>query len=289
MHTLIEILDRSTRYLEDHGIPDARRNAELLAGHVLGKSRLELYLEHDRPLESHERRQMREVLAQRKARMPLQYIFGETEFYGFPLKVNPSVLIPRPETELLVEEALRVLEGCGQPKPVVYDIGTGSGCIAVAIAGQCESCRIYASDISAESLKTALANARSNGVEDRIEFLLGSDAAPFRGAHAEKADLIVANLPYVPTADIALLEPEVRDNEPRCALDGGADGLDVVRRIVPEAPSVMRPGASLILETGIGESDGVTDLLRSTGLYAQPVVTKDYRGIDRIVTVRLKG
>ena len=288
MLTLIEILRRSEEYLRKHGIPDARRNAELLAGNVLGKSRLELYLEHDRLLEEDEIERMRAVLAQRKGRKPIQYICGEAEFFGLSFDVNPSVLIPRPETELLVEETLKMLGEVKSKEAVVYEIGTGSGCISVSIAKHSETCAIYASDISAEALKTASGNAARNGVAGRIEFLLGPDFEPFRNGLARRADIVVTNPPYVAAAEFEKLEPEVRDYEPRKALDGGPDGLDVIRRIVGAAPESMNPAGAILLEIGIGQSEAVAAWIRSTGSFMEPKISKDYQGIDRIITAKLR-
>jgi release factor glutamine methyltransferase len=288
MLTLIEILRRSEEYLRKHGIPDARRNAELLAGGVLGKSRLQLYLEHDRLLETDEIERMRTVLAQRKERRPIQYIFGETEFFGLPFSVNPSVLIPRPETELLVEEALKALDEVSRGGAIVYEIGTGSGCISVSIAKHSENCRIYASDISAEALKTASANAARNGVRGRIEFLLGQDFEPFRSGQVSRADIVVANPPYVAAAEFDKLEPEVRDYEPRGALDGGSDGLDAIKRIVKAAPESMNPAGIMLLEIGMGQSEAAAACIGSTGFFVEPKISRDYQGIDRVITAKFR-
>ena len=288
MLTVIEILKLSEEYLAKHGIPDARRNAELLASHVLGKSRLDLYLEHERPLDDEEVRNMRAALAQRKNRKPIQYIFGEAEFYGLPFEVDPSVLVPRPETELLVEKTLSALKETKAGKAVVYEIGTGSGCISVSVAKNFDNCCIYASDISTEALKIASGNAAKNGVSERIEFLLGHDLKPFRDAGAPQADLVVSNPPYVPRAELRNLEPEVRDYEPTKALDGGPDGLDVIRQIIDQAPGAMGAGGTLLLEIGIGQSRAVTDYINSSGGFDEPGVVKDYQDIDRIVIVKLK-
>ena len=288
MLTVIEILKLSEEYLAKHGVPDARRNAELLASHVLGKSRLDLYLEHERPLDDEEVRNMRAALAQRKDRKPIQYIFGEAEFYGLPFEVDPSVLVPRPETELLVEESLRALKETRVGKAVVYEVGTGSGCISVSVAKNFDNCRIYASDISTEALKIASGNAAKNDVSEKIEFLLGHDLKPFRDAGAPQADLVVSNPPYVPTAELQNLEPEVRDYEPTIALDGGPDGLDVIKRFIDQAPGTMSVGGTLLLEIGIGQSRAVTDYINSSGCFDEPGIVKDYQDIDRIVIVKLK-
>ena len=289
MLTLIEIIKRSDEYLARHGIPDARRNAELLVGHVLGKSRLQLYLEHDRPFEKDELEQMRTLLAERKERQPIQYIFGEAEFFSLPFDVNPSVMIPRPETEHLVEETLKTLREIGAEKAVVYDIGTGSGCVAISIAKNLENCAIYASDVSAEALKTASTNAEKNGIKDKIEFLLGADLKPFDNAPVQNADIVVSNPPYVPTVEFERLEPEVRDHEPRKALDGGPDGLDVIRRIIAGVPGHINPGGALIIEIGIDQAEAVTACIGSTGCFMEPRITKDLSGIDRIITAKLKN
>jgi len=288
MLTLIEILKKSEEYLSKHGIQDARHNAELLASHVLGKSRIQLYLEYDKPLGESEIAQLRVALAERKTRKPVQYIFGEAEFYGIKFNLNQNVLIPRPETELLVEEALKALKLIKPEKPVVYDIGTGSGCIAVSIAKHCDNCFVYASDVSAEALKIASANAAINGISGRIEFLLGPDFKPFADTAVPKADIVVSNPPYIRTADLNELQPEVRDFEPHKALDGGGDGLDVVKRLITGFPEGANAGGILMMEIGFGQSEAVSDFIKANDALVLPRIIKDLQGIDRIVVIILK-
>jgi release factor glutamine methyltransferase len=287
MITLIDILKKSEEYLAKYGIPDARHNAELLAGNVLGKSRIQLYLEYDKPIGENEIARIRTVLAERKARKPVQYIFGETEFYGLPFGVNPNVLIPRPETELLVEETLKLLAGI-QGNPVVYDVGTGSGCIGICIAKHNEKCFIYASDVCAEALKTASANAGRNGVSEKMQFLLGQVFKPFADAGIPKADIVVSNPPYILSADIDTLQPEVKNYEPRKALDGGADGLDIIRRLITDFQQNANAGGALIMEIGYKQSGSVSRLIEDSGMLKLLNITKDYQGIDRIISAKLK-
>ena len=288
MLTLIEILKKSEEYLSKYGIRDARHNAELIASHALGKSRLDLYLEFDRPVQEEEIAKIRSAIAERKTHKPLQYIFSEAEFYGIRFKLTPDVLIPRPETEHLVEKALKSLKSIEAKRPVVYDVGTGSGCIAVSIAKQCTDCFVYASDISADALKIASVNAIDNGVSERMEFLLGHNFSPYANASTEKADIIVSNPPYIRTADIEKLQPEVKDFEPRKALDGGDDGLDIIGSLISGFVDFVKPYGMLIIEIGFGQSQEILKLIEKDNRLVLDTVVKDYQGIDRIVSIKLK-
>jgi release factor glutamine methyltransferase len=287
MLTLIEILRKSEEYLSKYGIPDARHNAELLAGHILGKSRLELYLEHDKPITEDEIVRLRQALLERKARKPVQYIFGETEFFGLSFSTNLNVLIPRPETELLVEQALNSLVEI-KDATVIYDIGTGSGCVGISIAKHCDRCFVYASDISAEALKIASANASKNAVSERMQFLLGPVFKPFMDASVPKADIVVSNPPYIRTADINDLPPEVKNYEPQKALDGGIDGLDIIRRLIADFPLVANSGGILMMEIGYGQSNAVSEIIKNSDKMNFLKITKDYQGINRIISAGLK-
>ena len=285
MLTLIEILKKSEEYLSKHGIQDARHNAELLASHVLGKPRIQLYLEYDKPIGESEIVQLRAALAERKTHKPVQYIFGEAEFYGITFSLNPDVLIPRPETELLVEEALKTTKLVKPEKPVIYDVGTGSGCIAISIAKHCDNCFVYASDVSAEALKIASANSARNGVSEKIEFFLGREFRPFIDAAVPKADIIVSNPPYIKTADLNSLQPEVKDFEPRKALDGGSDGLDTIKQLIAGFGDIVNAGGILMMEIGFRQSEGVSEFIKADGGAVLLRTIKDLQGIDRIVVI----
>lgn len=288
MLTLIEILKKSEEYLARHGIKDARHNAELIVSHILNRSRLDLYLEYDKPVEEDKIIQIRNALLDRKKHKPVQYIFGETEFFGLKFKLTPDVLIPRPETELLVEEALKSLKMMNLENPIVYDIGTGSGCIGISIAKNCLNCFVYASDISSDAIRIASANSIYNGVADKMKFFLGPDLKPFFNASAQKADIIIINPPYIKTGDIQKLDPEVRDFEPIKALDGGVDGFSVIKIILNNCPDAMKVGSLMMMEIGFGQSKTITELIKNNERLVLQNIVKDYQGIDRIVILKLK-
>ena len=283
MRQLLEILRLAERYLAEGGVVRPRLEAEHLLAHSLGRSRLDLYLEFDRVLGEAELGPFRELLRKRRQRVPCQYLIGETEFYGLPFTVDARVLVPRPETEHLVEAALERLKGAVDHEPLVYDVGTGSGCIAVAIAHEEPRCRVVASDPSAAALDVARANAERNGVAGRITFLEGALFGPHVQAGVEAADVIVSNPPYVAQTEWDELPDEVRLHEPREALDGGPDGLDVIRRLVAGAPDRLKPGGSLLLEVGHAQAGAVRELMAHTGALDEIETVRDYAGIERVV------
>ncbi len=212
--------------------------------------------------------------------IPVQYITGEAEFMGFDFDVNPSVLIPRPETEILVERVLTLMEREGISEPSILDLGTGSGAIAVSLTKLSPSCKIVASDVSEEALEVGRENAAANGVGDRIEFVLSDLFERIPGK--KKFDLVISNPPYIPSEDYDSLPPEVR-SEPRIALDGGLKGLEFYKRIIPGAAKRLGRGGFLILEIGFGQARAIKDLLESDGSYCDIEILKDYNDIDRIV------
>ena len=222
-------------------------------------------------------------LVERRAnREPSAYITGHKEFYSREFKVNPSVLIPRPETELLTEEALRAVST--MDLPTVLDLGTGSGCIAVTIAKEMPGASIAASDISKEALETARDNALEHGVYERIEFISGDALKPFSDA---KFDIIVSNPPYIAQEELHALEPEVREYEPRTALISGPDGLNVIRDIISDAPRVLKEGGVCLIEIGEGQSERVIELFRENG-FTEIRAIRDLNGIERVVSAKWK-
>ena len=286
MRRLLDILKLAEDYLADGGVTRSRLEAEHLLAHVLGRSRLDLYLEFDRPLDEPELGRLRELLRRRRERVPCQYLIGETEFYGLPLAVDARVLIPRPETEHLVEAALARLKGIETPgTPLVYDVGTGSGCIAIAIAHEEPRCRVIASDASAAALEVARANAERNGVADRVTFVEGALFEPHAQAAAETAgaDVIVSNPPYVSRGEWDELPDEIRLHEPREALDGGPDGLAVIRELVAASPGHLKRGGWLLVEVGYAQADDVKALMAHTGALDEITTVCDYGGIERVV------
>lgn len=271
--TTLKVLAWTTGYLAEKGVENARRESEWLLCAATGMDRVGLYLNFDKPLTDDELAAFRALVIRRGKREPLQHILGSQEFDGLSFEVTPAVLIPRHDTEVLIEEAVRLSPQAG----TVLDIGTGSGCIAVALARRLPRAAVTAIDLSADALAVAGRNAGSNSVA--VEFLHGSFFQPVAG---RTFDLVVSNPPYITTADLAGLQPEVRDYEPHLALDGGPDGLAAYRVIIAEAPKYLNPGGWLLLEAGAGQSGDVAALLAKAG-FTGIVSAMDHAGINRVV------
>lgn len=272
--TVLRLLRWTADYFKGRGIDSPRLDAELLLADLLQLDRVGLYLNFERPLQADELGAFRERVRRRAGREPLAYILGHAEFWSLALKVTPDVLIPRPDTELLVEEALKRVAG-----PVrVLDVGTGSGALAIALAHERPEWTVTAIDVSPAALAVAAENAGSNGVAERITFIEGDLAALPDGPF----DLIVANPPYIPAADLAGLMPDVRDFEPRLALDGGVDGLTAYRALAGQANHVLADEGWLLVEVGIGQAAAVRELFAAAGL-AELVTARDLAGIERMV------
>lgn len=278
--TTLKILNWTKGYFCSRGIENARLEAEWLLCAATGLDRVGLYLSYDKPLNRDELALFRQMVARRARREPLQHILGTQEFCGLEFQVSPDVLIPRHDTETLVEEALKRAAG----RVSVLDIGTGSGCIAVSLAKRLPDARVTAVDVSAAALEVARANALANGVD--VEFFAGSLLEPVAG---RCFDLIVSNPPYIPRADIALLEPEVRDGDPLLALDGGVDGLDIYRCLIPASLEQLNPGGWLLVEVGAGQARDVAALFDATAGYDMVVTAHDPGGIERVVAASRKG
>ena len=280
--TLLDLLKKTSGFFAAKGIESPRLQAELLLAAVLGCERLDLYMQFDKILTPDETDAYRDSVRRRSLREPVQHIVGSAAFRGLEVQVNGEVLIPRPETEGVVEVALKRLEG--RPEPRVLDLGCGSGAIALAVAQECEGAQVTAVDVSESALETARANAEANDLAERVEWRCGDLFAALEAGTTY--DLIVSNPPYIPSVDIAALEPEVRDFEPRRALDGGADGLDFYRRIAAEVPTYLEAGGDLVLEIGAGQHDAVGGLF--AGAQWQDLdVQADLAGVPRVVAVRL--
>lgn len=285
MHRIIDILSLSTDFLQRYGVPHARLNAELLLSDVLGTSRIQLYLQHDKPLVEQELTALRKLLKARAAHKPIQYLLGRTEFFSLPFLVTEGVFIPRPETEILVEEVVRHLQSLvGLEDIVVFDIGTGCGCIAISLAHSIERCCVHASDISPDAVSLAKSNALKSGVADRVIVLQGDLFEPYRGNSSPKADVIVSNPPYIAEDDWDSLPDEVKCYEPRNSLVAGKGGLDFIRRIVNSADSFLKPGGRLFLEIGEGQTDAVVSLFRAQKNYMDIQTRQDYNGTERVVS-----
>jgi release factor glutamine methyltransferase len=261
--------------------PDrASRDAESLLLTVIDKDRSWLMAHGEDELHGEQVRQYVELLERRKQGEPMQYITGDAEFYGFLFHVTPAVLIPRPETEHLVEAVIHL--AASYPSPRIIDVGTGSGCIAVSLAHELPKAVIAAIDLSTEALAVARRNAELNEVSDRIRFLHGDLLAPVAG---ERFELIVSNPPYVPTGDRQTLAVEVREHEPALALFAGEDGLDVYRRLIPDAYAALVPGGLLALEIGYGQSGPIASLLCGAG-FERIEFIPDLQSIDRVACAR---
>ena len=273
---LLDILEETSRFFAARGLENARLQAELLLAAVLEIKRLDLYLQFERPLHTEEVDVYRDYVRQRVQRVPMQYILGATAFRELELTVTPAVLIPRPETEVLVDVALELLPTGGR----ALDLCCGSGAIALSLKRELAEVAVVATDIS----QAALAVARANGAscELEIEWLSGDLFAAVEGDF----DLVVSNPPYVKSGDLDRLEPEVRDHEPRLALDGGADGLDCYRRIAHQASDHIRPGGYLLLEVGDGQSAEVEKLLAEVGRFAEVQTKPDLNEVPRVVVAR---
>ena len=248
--------------------------------HLLRTDRVWMIAHSDIEIGSDQWKPYYALLQRRRAGEPIQYITGEAEFYGLPFLVAPDVLIPRPETEHLVEKALALAEGFVHPR--IVDVGTGSGAISVALARHLPDAQIVAVDISGPALKIARENADRNGVSDHVRFLQSDLLAAVAD---ERFEMVVSNPPYVPTTDRGALSIEVRDHEPALALFAGADGLDVYRRLIPAAYAVLEPGGFLVMEIGYGQSEPVAALLADSG-FTHIEFVPDLQGIPRVACGR---
>ncbi|MBI4366831.1 MAG: peptide chain release factor N(5)-glutamine methyltransferase [Deltaproteobacteria bacterium] len=275
--TAAELLAAAAQALADAGVPNPRVDAEWLLAHALGRRRDSLWLHPTHPVTPENAARFRDLLARRRAREPLQYILGTQEFFGRLFRVTPNVLIPRPETELLVEAAL---ERCGPETTRMLDIGTGSGCIAVTLALERQGARITAIDHVPEALAIAAANAAAHGVRQRVTLL----QADLRHALPDGPfDLLIANPPYCPAREWPTLQPEVRDFEPRGAVVGGEEGLDFLAAIIQSAPPRLSSGGWLALEIGEGQAETLRALCDRAGAFAATLTRRDHREVPRIV------
>ncbi len=279
-----QVFSKAVIELTAHGISNPRLDAEVLLAHALGTDRTGLYTRLHVPLSLEQQETFRVLFQRRMQREPLQYITGVREFWSLEFKVDLRVLIPRPETEVVVETALRLLSQSAirNPQSAILDIGTGSGCIAIVLAKELPQAEVWATDVSADALAVAGENARHHGVAERIRFLQGDLFSPLAGKE-DGFDLIVANPPYIARPELAALQPEVRDWEPLAALDGGPDGLDFYRRLLHEGPTYLRTGGWLVMEIGHGQGTAVLRLARERRDLADCRCVSDYAAGERVV------
>ena len=281
--TVLEAIQKSADFLAKRGVESARLQTELLLAHLLKMPRMSLYLNFERVLTTAETDALRDSILRRSRREPLQHIIGSTSFCGHEIAVNRHALVPRPETELLAEEGWKFLmTGEHGAALRALDFGTGTGCLAIALAAKCPNAKIIATDISADALALAGENAARNNVVERIEFMRADGLAAVSG---NQFDLIISNPPYIPTAEIETLQPEVRDFDPRAALDGGADGLDFYRMFAAQAKSHLKPSGRIMLELGDGQADAIRRLFEDEKWIVEGV-KEDYSQRARILIAR---
>ena len=326
--TVLEAIQKSAEYLAKKGVESPRLQTELLLAHLLKLPRMKLYLNFERTLTPAETDGLREFIERRGQREPLQHITGSTSFCGFEIAVNRHALVPRPETELLAElgweflarlsaelerrpparrEGGELQEHAGPEAgaPIALDFGTGTGCIAIALAAKCPSVKIIATDVSPDALALAKQNAGRHNAAERIEFVQSDGFAALKdrwgerprepgenaiadgspGVSPHQFDLIISNPPYIPSAEIATLQPEVRDFDPRAALDGGADGLDFYRKLAAEAKPFLKPGGKIMLEFGDGQADATRKIFEAEKWIVE-AVKEDYSQRARILVAR---
>lgn len=284
--TIQKLLNWITDYLTQKGVDSPRLSGELLLSSVLGLKRIELYTQYNQPVAQERLEQLRGLVKRAGLHEPVVYLVGRTEFYSMEFEVTCDCLIPRPETELLVQRAIEFLRRGSGPQRVC-DLCTGCGVIAVAIAGNVPDAKVVATDLSAAALGVAARNVAKHGLEDRVELLQGDlfepvipqlDVTPF--------DLIACNPPYVSTAEYEALEENVKDYEPRLALHAGDDGLDVYRRLCEQVGPFLKPGGILLLEIGYTQGPAVRELLERTDAFAEIQVERDLQKNDRIVVAQ---
>lgn len=281
--TIGRVLSWTKQYFADKGVAQPRLDAEVLLSHVLGMDRLHLYVRFDQPLLPEELAAFRALVLRRAAREPVAYILGTKEFMGLDFAVSPAVLIPRPDTEILVEACEERLRGLAEAR--ILEIGPGSGAVVVSLLKRQPRWTAVAVELSPAAAQVTRENARTHGVAERLEVRQGDLLAPL--GREERFEAIVSNPPYIAAADLAGLQPEVR-REPALALDGGADGLDVYRRLVVAALVHAVPGGWLLLEVGAGQAPQVSALGVAAGWQAAAVLP-DYGGIERVVVLRKQG
>jgi len=287
-NTIQNILSVANQRLTDAGCDTPRLDAELLLAHALDRDRTWLYTHPEAIPTKEQMATFEALLRRREQREPVAYLTGHREFYGLDFQVNPNVLIPRPETELLVETAIQLSETIPHPSrltpPSIADIGTGSGCIAIALAKNIPQTQLFAVDVSAKALQVAQHNAKQNSIFERITFLQGNLLMPL----TEPVDIIASNPPYVSQSELEVVMPEVKQYEPTLALDGGKDGLDIIEELLLQAREKLNPDGCLLVEIGAFQGAAVTHLAKKTFSEARIEIKQDLAGLDRLLVVQAK-
>jgi release factor glutamine methyltransferase len=278
--TVLEAIQKSTEFLTKKGVESPRLQTELLLAHLLKMPRMKLYLNFERALSAAETDGLREFIKRRGQREPLQHIVGSTSFCGYEMAVSRHALIPRPETEMLAELGWKFLATRHSPLVTALDFGTGTGCIAIALAAKCPNAKITALDVSADALALAKQNALQNKVAEQIEFFQSDGFAALKSGI--EFNLLVSNPPYIASAEIETLDPEVKDFDPRGALDGGADGLDFYRRLAAKAKSFLKPDGKIMLEFGDGQAGDLKKIFENEKWIVEAVLD-DYSQRARIL------
>jgi release factor glutamine methyltransferase len=286
--TIIKLLQWATTYFDTHDIDSPRSTAEILLAHALNTSRIDLYLRYDQPLNSDELGRFKALIKRRINREPVAYILERKEFWSLDLRVTRDVLIPRPETECLVEKSLEVLAvDINRTSKLILELGTGCGAVIIALASENPRHSYWATDISITAIQIACQNAIQNDLMGKIHFITGDWFAPLRSA-AGGFDLIVSNPPYIKSGDLARLQPEIQAHEPLLALDGAADGLSCMRHIIQSAYRFLRPGGALVLEIGYDQKSALKQMIAECGEYEGVSFYQDYSGYDRILQMHKK-
>lgn len=287
--TIIKILEWTTSYFKAKEVESPRASAEIILAFSLGVNRIDLYLQYDRPLNDSELKYYKSLISRRVQKEPVAYITGKKEFWSLDIAVTREVLIPRPETEFLVETAVACLdEDRGSVKKQVLELGTGSGAVILALASERPENVYFASDYSVNAVKVAKDNAERLGVDQNILFFC-SDWFDSLSLDLTRFDAVLSNPPYIPTLVIPGLQPEIHRYEPTAALDGGMDGLNDLKSLIHSAVKYLNPHGSLILEIGHDQKEAVKDIADQCGFYKEVVFIKDYSGIDRVVHLRGNG
>ena len=276
---VLELLEWTTSYFNKHSIPNPRLDAELLLGHLLEKTRLQLYLHFDMPVFQEQLTAFRNLIKKRIAHTPISYLTNHKEFMSLDFYIDERVLVPRPETEFLVE-AIFKMEIDGPHR--LLEIGTGSGIIATTLALHAPDWEIIATDISQDALAVAQKNRDTHGCTERITLLHGDLFEPIQQHKLSRFNCVVSNPPYLMSGENDTLGPGVREHEPHVALFAGEDGLDVIRRLIAEAPNYLHPGGKLIFEIGYRQAEAVRPLLKAHPSYQKHRLIKDYSGIERV-------